>query len=306
MTRSPSIAIAPPGDDELRTAVEEAGGRLTEPGEAEALVWTDPQDPEGLKGVLEETSIKWVQLPFAGIEKFAEAGVLDADLTWTCAKGAYGPSCAEHAVGFMLAAARRLHVHIPAHSWAGQGPERRLKGSTVLIVGTGGIGRSLVAMLRPLGPRILASNRSGRPLEGAERTGTSDRLDELVREADYVVVAASLTPVTRDMFNREVLEAMQPDAWIVNVARGGLIDTDALVDVLRERRIGGAALDVTNPEPLPDGHPLWAMDNVIITPHVANTWSMALPELVEMVRRNVANYAAGRELEGLVDPSLGY
>lgn len=306
MTGSPPIAIAPPGDDELRTAVEEAGGRVTEPGEAEALVWTDPQDPEGLERVLEGTSIKWVQLPFAGIEKFAEAGVLNPALTWTCAKGAYGPSCAEHAVGFMLAAARRLHVHIPARSWAGQGPERRLKGSTVLIVGTGGIGRSLVAMLQPLEPRILAANRSGRPLEGAERTETSDRLAELVPEADYVVVAASLTPATKKMFNRQVLEAMQPDAWIVNVARGGLIDTDALVEVLRERRIGGAALDVTEPEPLPDGHPLWTLDNAIITPHVANTWSMALPELVEMVRRNVTNYAAGRELEGLVDPSLGY
>ena len=305
MTRSPAVAIAPPGEDELRAAIEEGGGRVVEPAEADALVWTDPQDPEGLRDLIEGSSIEWVQLPFAGIEKFAEAGVLDAALTWTCAKGAYGPSCAEHAVALMLAAARRLHVHIPARSWAGQGPERRLKGSTILIVGTGGIGRSLVTMLEPLEPRILAANRSGRPLEGAERTETSDRLAELVGEADYVVVAASLTPATRRMFNREVLEAMGPDAWIVNVARGGLIDTDALVDVLGAGGISGAALDVTDPEPLPDGHPLWDMENVIITPHVANTWSMALPELGEMVRRNVANYASGRELEGRVDPALG-
>lgn len=306
MTPPPSIAIAPPGDDELRTAVEDAGGRVVESGEADALVWTDPQDPSGLKELLEKTSIKWVQLPFAGIEKFADAGVLDPALTWTCTKGAYGPSCAEHAVAFILAAARRLHVHLAARSWAGQGPERRLKGCTVLIVGTGGIGESLVGMLAPFEPRILASNRSGRPLDGAERTETSDRLSELVTEADYVVVAASLTPETKGMFNREVLEAMRPDAWIINVARGGLIDTDALVEVLREGGIGGAALDVTDPEPLPDGHPLWAMKNVMISPHVANTWNMALPELVEMVRRNVANYSEGKELEGLVDPSLGY
>ena len=306
MTSSPAVAIAPPGEDELRTAVQDAGGRVAEPGEAEALVWTDPQDPHGLKDLLEKTSIKWVQLPFAGIEKFADAGILDPALTWTCTKGAYGPSCAEHALAFMLAAARRLHVHLPAKSWAGQGPERRLKGCTVLIVGTGGIGRSLVGMLKPLEPRIIASNRSGRPLDGAERTETSDDLTELVTEADYVVVAASLTPETKGMFDREVLEAMRPDAWIVNVARGGLIDTDDLVDVLQKGGIGGAALDVTDPEPLPDGHPLWAMDNVMITPHVANTWNMALPELVEMVRRNVANFSEGRELEGLVDPALGY
>lgn len=306
MTGSPAVAIAPPGEDELRTAVEDAGGRVVEANQADALVWADPSDPEGLKKLIEQTSVKWVQLPFAGIEKFAEAGVLDPALTWTCAKGAYGPSCAEHAVGFMLAAARRLHVHIPAQAWAGQGPERRLKGCTVLIVGTGGIGRSLVGMLQPFEPRILASNRSGRSLEGAERTEPSEGLAQLVTEADYVVIAASLTPATRKMFNREMLEAMRPDAWIVNVARGGLIDTDALVDVLRAGRIGGAALDVTEPEPLPEGHPLWATDNVIITPHVANTWNMALPELVEMVRRNVSNYADGKELEGLVDPSLGY
>ncbi len=306
MSSFPAVAIAPPGDDELRAAVEDAGGTVVEPDEADALVWTDPQDPHGLKELLEKSSIKWVQLPFAGIEKFADAGVLDPALTWTCTKGVYGPSCAEHAVAFMLAAARRLHVHVPASSWAGQGPERRLQGCTVLIVGTGGIGRSLVSILEPLEPRILASNRSGRPLDGAERTETSDRLPELVTEADYVVVAASLTPATKGMFDRKVLEAMRPDAWIINVARGGLVDTDALVDVLRKGAIGGAALDVTDPEPLPDGHPLWAMDNVMITPHVANTWKMALPELVEMVRRNVAIYSEGKELEGLVDPSLGY
>ncbi len=306
MTSSPAVAIAPPGEDELRTAVVDGGGRVVDPGEADALVWTDPQDPDGLKDLLEKTSIKWVQLPFAGIEKFADAGVLDPALTWTCTKGAYGSSCAEHAMAFMLAAARLLHVHVPARSWAGQGPERRLKGCTVLIVGTGGIGESLAGMLKPFGPRILASNRSGRPMDGAERTETSDKLTDLVAEADYVVIAASLTPATKGMFDREVLEAMRPDAWIINVARGGLIDTDALVAALREGGIGGAALDVTDPEPLSDGHPLWAMDNVMITPHVANTWNMALPELVEMVRRNVANFSEGKELEGLVDPALGY
>lgn len=303
---SPAIAISPPGDDELRAAVEDAGGKVVEVNEADGLVWTDPQDPQGLKKLLDRASVDWVQLPFAGIEKFADAGVLDPKLTWTCAKGAYGPSCAEHALAFMLAAARRLPMHIPAQSWVGQGAERRLKGATVLIVGTGGIGRSLVSMLKPLEPRIIAANRSGRPLEGAERTETSDRLPELVADANYVVVAASLTTETKGMFDRVVFESMRADAWIVNVARGGLIDTDALVQVLREKGIGGAALDVTDPEPLPDGHPLWAMDNVMITPHVANTWSMALPELVEMVRHNVASYAEGEELEGLVDPALGY
>jgi phosphoglycerate dehydrogenase-like enzyme len=99
---------------------------------------------------------------------------------------------------------------------------------------------------------------------------------------------------------------MSEDAWIVNVARGGLIDTDALVNVLSDKRIGGAALDVTDPEPLPDDHPLWNLDNAIITPHVANTWAMALPELRELIRRNVRHFSRGEPLEGVVDVSLGY
>ncbi|MDP9224940.1 MAG: hydroxyacid dehydrogenase, partial [Actinomycetota bacterium] len=103
-----------------------------------------------------------------------------------------------------------------------------------------------------------------------------------------------------------MLSRMARQAWLVNVARGGIVDTDALVDALQAGRLGGAALDVTDPEPLPEGHPLWRMGNVIITPHVANTWDMALPQLRELVRRNVAHFAAGEDLEGLVDPSKGY
>ena len=99
---------------------------------------------------------------------------------------------------------------------------------------------------------------------------------------------------------------MRSDAWIVNVGRGGLIDTDALVEALRARTIAGAGLDVTDPEPLPDGHPLWSMDNVIITSHTANTARMAMPELAQMIKENVSRSARGEELVGLVDPALGY
>jgi phosphoglycerate dehydrogenase-like enzyme len=99
---------------------------------------------------------------------------------------------------------------------------------------------------------------------------------------------------------------MKPEAWIVNVGRGGLIDTPALVEALRARTIAGAGLDVTDPEPLPDGHPLWNMDNVIITSHTANTARMAMPELAAMIKENVARFARGDELDGLVDPVLGY
>jgi phosphoglycerate dehydrogenase-like enzyme len=99
---------------------------------------------------------------------------------------------------------------------------------------------------------------------------------------------------------------MKQGAWLINVARGGLVVTEDLVEALRSQHLGGAALDVTDPEPLPDGHPLWDMPNALITPHVANTWDMARPELIEMVKRNIGHYAAAEPLEGLVDPAAGY
>jgi phosphoglycerate dehydrogenase-like enzyme len=161
-------------------------------------------------------------------------------------------------------------------------------------------------MLQPLGARMLGVSRSGSPVEGIERTGTTDRLVEMAAEADFVVVCAALTPETRGLVDAAVFDAMPAGAWLVNVARGGLVDTDALVEALRSGAIAGAALDVTDPEPLPEDHPLWSEPDVVITPHVANTWDMAIPDLAALLERNVAAFAAGAPLEGGVDPALGY
>jgi phosphoglycerate dehydrogenase-like enzyme len=300
------MAILPKDPDNLRADVEAAGGDVSDPSTADGLVWIDPSDPQGLRAVLDGSTARWVQLPFAGIEPFVDAGVIDEGHVWTCAKGIYGGSTAEHALTLMLAAARRLPHHVRAGTWKGGDGERRLKDALVVLVGTGGIGRQLLSMLEPLGARVIGVNRSGRPLTGAERTVTVRELPKLLPDADFVVLAAALTRETRGLFGAELLELMSTDAWIVNVGRGGLIQTDALVAALRTRSIGGAALDVTDPEPLPDGHPLWEMDDVLITPHVANTWTMALPELRALVRRNIARFSNGDELEGLVDPALGY
>ncbi|HJR45692.1 MAG TPA: D-isomer specific 2-hydroxyacid dehydrogenase family protein [Actinomycetota bacterium] len=314
MTEGPRIAVAPAGVEMVAALVEGAGGTIVEPDEADALIWTDPADPNGLKELLTGSPARWVQLPFAGIESFFDAGAIDPARTWTCAKGIYGPATAEHALALMLMAARRLHVHATARAWtseAGVGSgfgaaERRLASCTVVIVGTGGIGRALTEMLRPLGPRILAANRSGNRLEGAETTVPSERIADVLPEADFVVLAAAHTPQTHHLIDAAALDAMREGAWLVNVARGGLVDTEALVDALRSGRIGGAALDVTDPEPLPEGHPLWELPNAVVTPHVANTWDMAVPELAALVGRNVAHFAAGEPLEGLVDPASGY
>ncbi|MEA2505990.1 MAG: hypothetical protein QOH48_608 [Actinomycetota bacterium] len=293
-------------------AIEEGGGRSTPPSHADALVWTDgdpSRDPEALRTVLVSCPARWVQLPFAGIERFVDAGVISPDRVWTCAKGIYGPATAEHALTLMLAAARQIYVHACRRSWIEVergSPERRLAGSTVIIFGAGGIGSALLSMLAPLGARVIAVNRSGTSVAGAARTVRTGDLPAVLEEADWVVIAAPLTRETRGLFDSSMLTKMRSDAWLVNVARGAIVDTDALVDALRAGRIAGAALDVTDPEPLPQDHPLWALDNVIITPHVANTWDMALAELRGLVSRNVAHFAAGQPLEGRVDPSTGY
>lgn len=304
----PRIHIAPVSEPGLEDAVARGGGSPAPAEDADGVIWINPRDPEGLKELLSRSPARWVQLPFAGIESFFAAGVIDPALTWTCAKGIYGHACAEHALALMLAGSRRLAHHARAREWDEPGfgsPERRLKGASLLIVGLGGIGRSLAEIVRPLEMRVVGTNRSGRAVEGVEVHRSSEMIS-LLGDADFVAVCAALTDETRGLIGRRELAAMKETAWLVNVARGGLVDTDALVEALRAGDIAGAALDVTDPEPLPAEHELWSMDSVLITPHVANTWDMALPELRDLVRRNVENLASGKDLEGLVDPQLGY
>ncbi len=307
----PKIAVEPLMLPQLQEAVEAAGGEVAEPKDADGIVWINPRDPDGLKELLASSSARWVQLPFAGIESFFEAGVIDPALTWTCTKGAYGPATAEHALALMLALARRIQEHVNATEWVADfaqfgRPEQRLKDAFVVIIGTGGIGSALAAMLEPLGARVIGVNRSGKPMDGAVRTVTSNELLDVLPEADFLAIAAASTPETDKLIGAKELAAMKDTAFLVNVARGTLVDTDALVTALKKGAIQGAGLDVTDPEPLPEGHPLWEFDNVIVTPHVANTPDMAVPELTAMVRRNVEHFAKGEELEGLVDVALGY
>jgi phosphoglycerate dehydrogenase-like enzyme len=305
----PCVALVPKWDEAMIAAIVEGGGEPCEPEQAQAIVWTDPHDPEGLRKVLEASPATWVQLPLAGIEAFVAIGIIDSERIWTSAKGIYGYACAEHAVALMLAAARRIHRHVLIRKWETApvgSPHRLLRGSTVVIVGTGGIGRALIPLLHPFGVRILGASRAASPLPGVERMVAPEHLVDIVPEADFVVLAAPLTPRTRHLFDRAMLAHMKTTAWLVNVARGGLIDTDALVEALRAGTIGGAALDVTDPEPLPEDHPLWEMEEAIVTCHVANTLDMSLPQLRALVRRNVRRFVSGEPLEGLIDPDQGY
>jgi phosphoglycerate dehydrogenase-like enzyme len=304
---SPRIAIGPEPRESVVRAVRIAGGEPTPvDAEADALVWLDPRDLAGLGQALKAApAARWVQLPFAGIERVAEAGLLDSDHVWTCAKGAYAEPVAEHALMLALAGLRLLRRRITARSWGQPGGES-LYDEPVTILGGGGIATSLIGLLTPMRCPITVVRRHADPVPGAARTVRTEQRREAMAGAKVVVVALALTPATEGIVGPAELAAMRQDAWLVNVARGRHVDTDALVTALRERAIGGAALDVTDPEPLPDGHPLWDLENCIITPHTADTEEMIDRLLGQRIEANVAAFAAGRPLLGVIDPEAGY
>ncbi len=304
---APTIAVGPHSAAFAEDAVRAGGGRPVKLGEpADALVWLSAHDLGPLRAVLEDQPrIRWVQLPFAGVEKAFEDGVIDAGRLWTCAKGSYAEPVAEHALALALAGLRRLPDRVRARTW-GRPEGTTLYGARVTVLGAGGITRELMRLLAPFGVETTVVRRADEPLPGAARTVTTGRLADALPGALVVVVALALTPETTGIVGASALEAMDERAWLVNVARGRHVRTDALVEALRQGSISGAALDVTDPEPLPDGHPLWTAPNCIITPHSADTWEMILPHLAARIRDNVARFAAGRALEGLVDPAAGY
>jgi phosphoglycerate dehydrogenase-like enzyme len=309
----PRCAVLPDDDadgartaslEALRQAVRDGGGTPTGIAEADCVVWTDAREAGELRSLLDaHPQVRWVQLPWAGIEPFVD--VLDHDRLWTCGKGVYAEPVAEHALALALAGMRGIGRYARSTTWSGP-VGRNLLGGRVTILGGGEITSSLIRLLRPWGAHLTVVRRHPRPMDGvAEVVGQEGLLPALER-SDLVILALALTPETERIVDAEALAAMPDHAWLVNVARGQHVDTDALVDALRTGTLGGAGLDVTDPEPLPDGHPLWSLPDVIVTPHVGNTPEMGRVLLAARVRDNVRRFAEGRPLLGPVDVELGY
>jgi phosphoglycerate dehydrogenase-like enzyme len=302
---APAVAVLPRAGY-LAHAVTAGGGRVVDPADAGVLVWTDPADDAGLAAVLDEhPHLRWVQLPWAGIEPHLGVVRAHAERTWTCGKGVYAEPVAEHALALGLAGLRGLDRYARADRWtAPRG--RNLLGARATIVGGGGIAESLIRMLGPFGSDVTVVRRSAVPLAGAARVLPPEELDEALTGALLVILALPLTPGTEGLIDRRRLGLLAEGACLVNVARGRHVMTDDLVAALRDGTLGSAGLDVTDPEPLPAGHPLWDLPNVIVTPHTANTEEMAEPLLSARVTENVRRWAAGEPLIGLVDPAAGY
>ncbi len=304
------IAILPNPEPFFVEAVEQAGGAVSPlSDQTRAVVWLAYERAPELAEVLERyPGIGWVQLPWAGIDAFSDAMRRTPrrdSILWTSAKGSYAQPVAEHCLALMLALLRGLPERVRAKSW---GPKfgRSLYGLEVLIVGAGGIAAELIRLLMPFQVRVTVVRRQDAKVPGAEKTVTTDLLQQELPNADVVVIAAAMTGQTRHLFSSAQFEAMKPEAILVNVARGGLVDTEALVKAISDRKLYGAALDVTDPEPLPDGHPLWGQDSVLITPHSADTPEMTRPLLASRIRRNVKAFLDDSRFEGIVDPEAGY
>jgi phosphoglycerate dehydrogenase-like enzyme len=304
---APRVGVGPAPSNSAYQAIRDGGGEpAAVDATADAIVWLDSYDLDGLRGALAAAArARWIQLPFAGVERVVAAGLLELNRTWTSGKGAYAEPVAEHALALALAGLRVLRRRITARSW-GEPAGESLYDEPVTILGGGGIAASLLELLAPFRSPVTVVRRKADPVPGAARTLPQSQLHEALASARVVFLALALTPGTEQIIGAAELAVMRPDCWLVNVARGRHVDTDALVTALRDGIVGGAALDVTDPEPLPDGHPLWQLENCIITPHTADTPQMVERMLTQRIRENVAAFVAGEPLTGVVDPAAGY
>lgn len=299
------ISILPKSFPEYEAALTGAGGQLAPFDETVgAVIWTDYSKPNELHELIRQNpQIKWVQLPFAGVDAFVE--VLKEPVRFTSAKGAYRKPVAEHALLLMMALGRVIPERVRAKSW-GNNFAVSLYDSRILIVGGGGITEELLLLLAPFKTQVSVIRNRNLPLAGATETKTFEHLDEELSKADFVVLAAALTDETRGLINQRRLKLMKNTAYLVNIARGPMIVTEDLIAGLTAGEIAGAAVDVTDPEPLPDGHPLWDAPNILITPHTADTRVQVVPLFSKRIDANVKAYLGLGEWVGLVDPDLGY
>jgi phosphoglycerate dehydrogenase-like enzyme len=257
--------------------------------------------------------LRWVQVASAGVERYPLREMHARAIAFTNAKGIYGSQLADHNFALILAFSRQLPFLIRAQQkqvWEKRQnyPPGELAGQTVLIVGLGGAGLETARRAKGFGLRILATRRHSylpKP-DFVDEIHPPERLHDLLPKADWVAVCVPLVPETLDLFHDDEFELMKRTAYIVCVTRGRIINTDALLRALEARKIAGAGLDVTDPEPLPPNHPLWTKENVIITPHASGHSPHADSRLFNLLYENVRRFASGQPLLNLVDLELQY
>lgn len=258
------------------------------------------------KAIRMAKNLKWLHVPSAGVDGYTDKSLYcRSEVRLTNSSGVYGVSIAEHVMGMILSFNRNLPQYVllkEQKTWGSSGNMRVIAGTTTGIIGLGDIGTEVAARIKAFGGRVLAVKRSpGVKPDFVDELYGEDGMEHVLENSDYVVLALPNTEKTRGILSRERLARMKNSAFLVNVGRGSAIDQEALVDALREGRIAGAGLDVTDPEPLPSDSPLWELPNVILTPHVSGLF----PGLAETVAKafldNFNRYVTGQPLLNRVD-----
>ena len=278
---------------------------------ANAEVILGQPHPKALANALK---LRWLQMTWAGVDRYTLREGFPADrAVLTNASGAYGPIISEYVMAGILSHYRNL----PAYGrnqksglWQDLGREECLEGKTALILGTGDIGTNVAKRLQVFGTQTLGIRRRVAQQQYFDRVCPMEELDELLPKADLVIGCLPNTPSTRGLLDKNRLLGMKAEALLVNVGRGSLIVTEHLVEVLQSGHLRGAVLDVVDPEPLPPEHPLWQMENVILTPHISGIAYGHNPATEQRVWQlcfeNLERYAANRPLQHVVDLTAGY
>ena len=259
------------------------------------------------------TKLKWIQTLGAGVEWLLTPELRRREaLIVTNASGIHAQPIAEHVFGFVLMFARQLHRAVrqqAASNWDSADLRDKvttLSGATLGVVGLGAIGLRIAQIAQAFGMRVTALKRTATPAPGVERVFGPGQLVPFLKEAEYVINTLPLTDQTRGLFGAAEFAAMRSDALFVNIGRGGTVQTDALINALKSGSIAGAALDVVDPEPLPSDHPLWSLDNVILTPHYSGAHPGYVQRASAIFLENLVSYLAGEQLVNVVDKHAGY
>ncbi|HEY1272495.1 MAG TPA: D-2-hydroxyacid dehydrogenase [Terriglobales bacterium] len=260
--------------------------------------------------------LRWIHSPAAAVHQLLFPELVNSDVILTNAREVHGPVVAEHVIAQIFAIAKKLpqavglqqkHIWGQEPMWRGRPRPREVGGSTLGLVGLGSIGREVARRAAALGMRVIAAREH--PEQKPDYVDTvfgPAQLDDLLAQADYVVLCAPLTPATRNLMDAARLRRMKPDAFLINVSRGALVDEAALADGLRRGIIGGAALDVFDKEPLPAESPLWDLENLLITPHTAALTEKLWERHYILICENLRRYMGHQPLLAVVDKQRGY